>query len=334
MSDPLAFYVIYEWPKHAKKLETRRCQEEIFSFLKESSRLSWCELYELRALSTYPWWEETAKRTPEESWWSNDIITELTSAARYAAGNCLYYASLLGFHEVVKLCSDDPNECGGPNSYPLLAALKYGHLNVASLLLEKGADINIREPNKRYTALHDAVERGDSKVIRFLIDGYADVKVQNFRQQPPLHLAVSKFIRQPQRKPEIIGLLSDGDWVNVLDSRRRTALHLAVRQGCLSAVKILVERGVAINACDISGRTALHTLASNGGELDLLDYLITLNSSDLTISDNLDYTALHLAVKYGNSKMVSKLSEAINEPIQGLERIESMTTKARLSSFP
>lgn len=330
LADHLAFYAIYEWSKHAKKLKTPKSQEDIFSFLKESSRLSWCELYEVEALCIYPWWEEKANRTAEESWWSNDIMTELTSAARYASGNCLYYASLLGFHEVVKMCSDDPNECGGPNSYPLLAALKNGHLNVARLLLEKGADINIRDFNRGYTALHDAVQREDIEAIKFLIDGNADLNVRNSRQQPPLHLAVTLFVQQSQTKPEIMELLSNGDCVNVLDTRGRTALHLSVRLGSLSAVKILVERGIAINACDISGRTALHTLALNGGGLDLLDYLLTLNNSDLTISDNLGYTALHLAVKFGHPKMVSNLSEAINEPIQGLERIEPMTAKAHL----
>jgi hypothetical protein len=113
LDDQLAFYAIYEWPKHAQKLESPKRQEHIFNFLKGPSRLSWAELWELKDLRNYPWWKEKEKRRAEESWWSDNIVTELKSAARYASGNCLYYASLLGFHDVVKVCSDNPNECGG-----------------------------------------------------------------------------------------------------------------------------------------------------------------------------------------------------------------------------
>lgn len=337
LHDQLAFYAIYEWPKHAKKLESLKRQEHIFNFLKGPSRLSWSELRELKDLRNYPWWEEKEKRRAEESWWSDNIVTELRSAARYASGNCLYYASLLGFHDVVKVCSDNPNECGGPDCYPILAALKHGHLSVASLLLEKGADINIRELNRGYTALHEAVERGDSGAIRFLIDNNADLRVSNScQQQPPLHLAVHNFAaNHDQTDPKIIELLSEGDSVNVTDSRGQTALHLSVRRGCLSAVKILVQREASINTRDISGRTALHTLASNrpSGSLDLLEYLLSLSSLDATIKDKLGYTALHLAVKSGQPKMVSKLSEAINEPIEGLERMESTGMTATVNHF-
>jgi uncharacterized protein len=214
---------------------------------------------------------------------------------------------------------------------------------VASLLLEKGANINIRELNRGYTALHEAVERGDSGAIRFLIDNNADLRASNScQEQPPLHLAVHNFALQVapihghgQTDPKIIELLSEGDSVNVTDSRGQTALHLSVRRGCLSAVKILVQREASINTRDISGRTALHTLASNrpSGSLDLLEYLLSLSSLDATIRDKLGYTALHLAVKSGQPMMVSKLSEAINEPIEGLERIESTGMTATVNHF-
>jgi ankyrin repeat protein len=96
--------------------------------------------------------------------------------------------------------------------YPLFAALERGHLTVASLLLDQGADINIQEQSRRYPALHEAVERGDTTSMAFLIQKNAELDICDSGHQPPLHLAVQKFATEQSPTNFItncIELLSD-----------------------------------------------------------------------------------------------------------------------------
>ena len=90
-----------------------------------------------------------------------------------------------------------------------------------------------------------------------------------------------------------------------------------------------MQRRVAWNKRDIQGRTALHILASNGGELSLLDVLLWSNA-DPRITDELDYTALYLAVKFGHFNLVPKLSQAVQEPIHSLDEMVSLTPEVNL----
>jgi hypothetical protein len=75
----------------------------------------------------------------------------------------LYYASLCGFRGLVEHLiaahSQDVNGKGGSHSTSLHAASVKGHLDVASLLLEKGADPNSRDFSKR-APLHRVSQGG------------------------------------------------------------------------------------------------------------------------------------------------------------------------------
>jgi hypothetical protein len=118
LHDHLGFYAIYDWPTHADRLPPSERREHILNFLKEPVRLIWAELWERDSLRRYPWWVEKSQKTAEESWLSEEITAE--STVRYGPGTCLYHASLLGFLDVVEICPDDPNECGGPCVIPYL----------------------------------------------------------------------------------------------------------------------------------------------------------------------------------------------------------------------
>ena len=77
---------------------------------------------------------------------------------------------------------------------------------------------------------------------------------------------------------------------------------------------MLVKQGSDVNILDRNGITALHAVDSRKeGEQEMLKVCELLNNkADVDITDHLGYTALHLAVKWGNLKIVAKLSPALD----------------------
>ena len=85
----------------------------------------------------------------------------------------LYYASLCGFRSLVQhlIAADsrDVNRMGGSHTTPLHAASVKGHLDVASLLLENGADPNSRDDRGR-APLHRVSQGGPFIVVDSSLD--------------------------------------------------------------------------------------------------------------------------------------------------------------------
>jgi ankyrin repeat protein len=99
-------------------------------------------------------------------------------------------------------------------------AASRGHFEVVKLLLEKGANVNAKQPDDGRTALIWAAETGHSEVIRLLLEKGADVNAKQMRFD-------------------------------------FTALMEASMRGDAESVKLLLEKGADVNAKDYSGNTAL-----------------------------------------------------------------------------
>ena len=85
----------------------------------------------------------------------------------------MYYAALLGLPDIVRYSirnrhSLDEMTDGGCGT-PLVAACVYGRENIASILLENGADPNL--PGNRYRGrpLAAAIEQNDTEIVRLLL---------------------------------------------------------------------------------------------------------------------------------------------------------------------
>jgi hypothetical protein len=109
----------------------------------------------------------------------------------------LYYAALCGVdslvEHLVKKYPGQVNARGGVHDYPLLAALYKGHVQVANLLLQNGANVHERGTNG-LTPLHHAITRFKKTVFdaaRFLLEHGADVNAQQSNLVTPLHLAAA-----------------------------------------------------------------------------------------------------------------------------------------------
>jgi hypothetical protein len=109
----------------------------------------------------------------------------------------------------------------------LMAAARYGHLDICRLLIDKGADIQAKSSGG-WTPLHSAAGQGGHiEIVRLLCDRGADIEARD-----------------------------NGGW---------RPLHYAAIYGHISIVKELIEvRNADINARTDSGRTALRMLRVNG----------------------------------------------------------------------
>jgi len=77
----------------------------------------------------------------------------------------------------------------GLKAAPIQSAAAGGHRKIAKMLLEHGANPNIREGGG-YTPLHAAAQNGDDEMIRILLYGGADLTVKSNDGKTPLDLAM------------------------------------------------------------------------------------------------------------------------------------------------
>jgi hypothetical protein len=140
----------------------------------------------------------------------------------------LYYAAGLGFCDLAEhLIASHPELVNAKDGYyvtPMHAAAVAGHVDILSLLLERGADVDGRV-GIGVTPLHRALADGRVKAVQFLIERGADIKA--------------------------------------VDNRGRTSLHFAAIAMEIEPVRLLLEHGADVNARDEWGRTPSDTARRN-----------------------------------------------------------------------
>lgn len=132
-------------------------------------------------------------------------------------------------------------------------AIENGDLEKTRLLLEFGANINIRvteRGNKEMTALMLAVEKGDREIICLLIKYGASINA-------PLTSGLTALMTAAKNGDTDIAhlLLRLGARIN--DRRGRTALMIAAQNGHLDTVRLFLRCGAEVNARNIRGFKAL-----------------------------------------------------------------------------
>lgn len=143
-------------------------------------------------------------------------------------------------------------------SRPLYAAAKVGHLDMVTLLLDRGADIN-GTGVRGQTPLFIAAREGRMPVVALLLARRADIHARS-ESGTALHGAAGG------EEADIVALLLDrGARVDALDDTGATPLHAAMGISTQSAdrVLLLVDHGAQVNARNSDGDTPLHMVGNN-----------------------------------------------------------------------
>lgn len=189
----------------------------------------------------------------------------------------LIAAAYMGHHEAVEILLDhdaqvDLADGDGRTALsvaalcvPTAAGVK-GYGEVASLLLERGADPGHRD-HDGMTPLLLAAYEGHDDVVELLLEAGADVdetaspegNVSSAAAVTPLLAAAAMG-----HMKTVSRLLFWGAAVDAIDSEGRTALCLAAARGSVEVVRALLDRGLDENHKDDLGWTPLHAAACEG----------------------------------------------------------------------
>jgi len=185
----------------------------------------------------------------------------------------------------------------------VLAAGYDGAVATVKLLLDHGAEINARASDIIGTALMRAAMRGDGEeVLQLLSRGAA------LNDLPQGSAALLGVTAQEDRDTAAMlldrGAIADTRAPVELAARREaTALMMCAEEGDPEIVRLLLERGAAVNARDSEGFTPLMYAAAaiDRGDTQIIQMLLAAGADTEARTATGD-TALSLAEKYGKSQ--------------------------------
>ena len=189
---------------------------------------------------------------------------------------------------------------------PLALAILTGCVEVATSLIEHGADVNAEDVS-HFTPIFAAVEIGDTSLVRLLLSHGAKIDVVNYLGTSVLYHAVSSKQIDVARI-----LLAEGITPEKQRSDGLTELHIAAHIGSSEAISLLIEAGASINIQNSEGETPLHFASSRGHEAAFVS--LVSNGADMTILTNNGKSAVDVASEsmkqlFDSLTIVTKSSE-------------------------
>lgn len=126
----------------------------------------------------------------------------------------------------------------------MLFAVRTDNIHELISFVEQGANINWQDSNMEgVTALHEASRKGNIEIVRYLLQKGADIHLRNYKGFSPLHIAAYCG------ENEIVSsLIAAGADINAKAKDDITPLHAAASMGHLTTVELLIRNGADINA--------------------------------------------------------------------------------------
>jgi ankyrin repeat protein len=232
--------------------------------------------------------------------------------------------------EELKEHIEDKNEVNMANNYGqtlLMVAVIEVDFEIVKYLVNQGARLDARDYEDN-TVLHFAVESGNFKMLKFLVDNLEKkqkelagkkeetaaeeekpvVEVINRQGMTPLHIAtemghteITEYLIDKGADPEI---KNRGD--------NQTPLDLALAAGNLKIVKYLIAGGASPNATDNQGNSLLHIFTENG-DLDMVKKLLK-DGAEINALSNQGETALDIAQAKNHKSIEQFLKSQGGEP--------------------
>ena len=173
-----------------------------------------------------------------------------------AAGRGLQHATKL-FLERGAEVDKETQGSGGGESISVTALMYAATAEVATLLLDHGAQVNFQGSHGGHTALMWASMQGHYEVAELLLEHGAQVDLQDSDGWTALMYAVVNSEAYPHE--DAVGLarllLQDGANPQLEDREEKTALARAVKQGDKELIELLSDPAKASAPCDTSQHT-------------------------------------------------------------------------------
>ena len=162
-------------------------------------------------------------------------------------------------------------------SPPIISASMNGNLEIAKLLIERGANINATskygsEGQYYSTALIESAHKGHKEhleIAKLLIDNGADVNGKDTYGWNPLMIAVNRgYMSDPDKQSLEFAkfLISKGADINAKNEKDETALMIAMsnnsNKAILETIQLLINNGADVNTKNKYGKTALDYIIS------------------------------------------------------------------------
>ncbi|KAK4067956.1 hypothetical protein Trihar35433_6516 [Trichoderma harzianum] len=209
------------------------------------------------------------------------------------------YISLL-----MKESDVDSNLTDDEKSILLSPAVEVAQQNVIRLLIEAG-EIDVNETNNKHgiTLLHWAARMGYISLAELIVNAGAQLEMKDKRN----HMTALGLAIYCHKKVTANFLLRRGANVHISDIDGKTTLHHAAAWGELEVTQQLVDRGVDINARDSDGSTALIPAIVNR-HFDVVRLLIE-RGADVNTRAGHGWTPLHYASHVGITDIIRLLIE-------------------------
>ncbi len=202
------------------------------------------------------------------------------------------------FKELLSCERTDVNSVNSGDDTPLSLALRAKKSDIATLLLNRGANPNTKG-NSTQTPLQLAINLGDQKLVELLLTKGA--KIDDSDVNTPLHYAL-------ERKQ--IGIArsfieKDQSLANRQDEKGNTPLHYALDLDSDELATTLFSQ-TDLNLMNKDGDTFLHC-AILGDKKALVEELVEKKSDQINSQNNDKNTPLHFAVLVGDTDLIKLL---------------------------
>ncbi len=134
----------------------------------------------------------------------------------------------------------------------MCAAWQGDHVDVARLLLDRGADATLRQPSSGWMALTFAAVNGKERCLALLFERGSVL------DEPAGDWKALMFAVQYRSRATARMLLEHGANPNARDEKQRTPLMRAARNSDAAMVEALIAAGADVRLVDMSGMSALH----------------------------------------------------------------------------
>ncbi|KAF3048998.1 hypothetical protein E8E11_010082 [Didymella keratinophila] len=203
------------------------------------------------------------EKTKDRSSMTNDLIADVFAATCDPDSTVLVEAIKKNDARLVEMFLEkgaDPHRSTLKGLLPIFVAVKFADLPIIRMLVQHGADVNVRGPGNLDTlqVLFKALSARDEdsivSIVDYLLAKGADGLALYSDGKTLLHRAVSG---SSDRSEVLKLLLKNGLEVNAKDGEGNTALHLAAHNGLTRSAKCLLDAHADTTIVDSSKRTPL-----------------------------------------------------------------------------